>query len=141
MYLLKERTLLTGQSLENAQVKISDRFGEPYVAIKFNPQGAKDFDRITGENVNKRLAIILDGVVYSAPVIKERISGGDAQITGAFTMDDAKDLAIVLRAGSLPAPVKILEQRTVGPSLGQDSIDKGILSTISRLPARFRLHA
>ena len=130
MYLLKERTLLTGQSLENAQVKISDRFGEPYVAIKFNPQGAKDFDRITGENVNKRLAIILDGVVYSAPVIKERISGGDAQITGAFTMEEARDLAIVLRAGSLPAPVKILEQRTVGPSLGQDSIDKGILSTI-----------
>jgi preprotein translocase subunit SecD len=130
MYLLKERTLLTGQSLENAQVKISDRFGEPYVAIKFNPQGAKDFDRITGENVNKRLAIILDGAVYSAPVIKERISGGDAQITGSFTMEDAKDLAIVLRAGSLPAPVKILEQRTVGPSLGQDSIDKGILSTI-----------
>jgi preprotein translocase subunit SecD len=130
MYLLKERTLLTGQSLENAQVKISDRFGEPYVAIKFNPQGAKDFDRITGENVNKRLAIILDGVVYSAPVIKERISGGDAQITGAFSMEEARDLAIVLRAGSLPAPVKILEQRSVGPSLGQDSIDKGILSTI-----------
>jgi preprotein translocase subunit SecD len=130
MYLLKERTLLTGQSLENAQVKISDRFGEPYVAIKFNPQGARDFDRITGENVNKRLAIILDGAVYSAPVIKERISGGDAQITGSFAMDDAKDLAIVLRAGSLPAPVKILEQRTVGPSLGQDSIEKGILSTL-----------
>ncbi len=130
MYLLKERTLLTGQSLENAQVKISDRFGEPYVAIKFNPQGAKDFDRITGENVNKRLAIILDGVVYSAPVIKERISGGDAQVTGAFTTEEARDLAIVLRAGSLPAPVKILEQRTVGPSLGQDSIDKGIFSTI-----------
>ncbi len=130
MYLLKERTLLTGQSLESAQVKISDRFGEPYVAIKFNPQGARDFDRITGENVNKRLAIILDGAVYSAPVIKERISGGDAQVTGAFTMDDAKDLAIVLRAGSLPAPVKILEQRTVGPSLGQDSIDKGIASTL-----------
>jgi preprotein translocase subunit SecD len=130
MYLLKEKTLLTGQSLENAQVKISDRFGEPYVAIKFNPQGAKDFDRITGENVNRRLAIILDGAVYSAPVIKERISGGDAQITGSFTMEDAKDLAIVLRAGSLPAPVKILEQRTVGPSLGHDSIDKGILSTI-----------
>jgi preprotein translocase subunit SecD len=130
MYLLKDRTLLTGQSLENAQVKISDRFGEPYVSIKFNPQGARDFDRITGENVNKRLAIVLDGAVYSAPVIKERISGGDAQITGSFTMEDAKDLAIVLRAGSLPAPVKILEQRTVGPSLGQDSIDKGILSTL-----------
>ena len=80
--------------------------------------------------MNRRLAIVLDGAVYSAPVIKERISGGDAQITGSFTMDDAKDLAIVLRAGSLPAPVKILEQRTVGPSLGQDSIEKGILSSL-----------
>lgn len=129
-YLLKSKTLLTGGSLENAQVKISDRFGEPYVALKFNAQGAKDFDRITGENVKKRLAIVLDGTVHSAPVIQERISGGDAQITGAFTMDEAKDLAIVLRAGALPAPVNILEERTVGPSLGQDSIDQGIRSVI-----------
>ena len=129
-YLLKSKTLLTGGSLENAQVKISDRFGEPYVALKFNAQGAKDFDRITSENVKKRLAIVLDGVVHSAPVIQERISGGDAQITGSFTMEDAKDLAIVLRAGALPAPVNILEERTVGPSLGQDSIDQGIRSVI-----------
>jgi preprotein translocase subunit SecD len=128
--LLKNRTLLTGGYLETAQVKISDRFGEPYVAIKFNSQGAKDFDRITSENVKKRLAIVLDGVVHSAPVIQERISGGEAQITGSFTMDEAKDLAIVLRAGALPAPVNILEERTVGPSLGQDSIDKGLWSTI-----------
>ncbi len=129
-YLLKDKTLLTGQNLEYAQVKISDRFGEPYVGIKFDSQGAKDFDRITSENVGKRLAIVLDGIVHSAPVIKERISGGDAQITGSFTPDEARDLAIVLRAGALPAPVKILEQRTVGPSLGQDSIDKGIMATI-----------
>jgi preprotein translocase subunit SecD len=127
-YLLKSKTLLTGGSLENAQVKISDRFGEPYVALKFNAQGAKDFDRITAENVKKRLAIVLDGVVHSAPVIQERISGGDAQITGSFAMEEAKDLAIVLRAGALPAPVNILEERTVGPSLGQDSIDQGIRS-------------
>jgi preprotein translocase subunit SecD len=129
-YLLKNKTLLTGESLESAQVKISDRFGEPYVSIIFNPQGANDFDRITGENEKKRLAIILDGTVHSAPVIQERISGGQAQITGSFTMDEAKDLAIVLRAGALPAPVTILEERTVGPSLGQDSIEKGIWSTI-----------
>jgi preprotein translocase subunit SecD len=129
-YLLKNKTLLTGDSLESAQVKISDRFGEPYVSIKFNPQGSNDFDRITGENVKKRLAIILDGTVHSAPVIQERISGGQAQITGSFTMDEAKDLAIVLRAGALPAPVNILEERTVGPSLGQDSIEKGIWATI-----------
>jgi preprotein translocase subunit SecD len=127
-YLLKSKTLLTGGSLENAQVKISDRFGEPYVGLKFNAQGAKDFDRITAENVKKRLAIVLDGVVHSAPVIQERISGGEAQITGSFAMEEAKDLAIVLRAGALPAPVNILEERTVGPSLGQDSIDQGIRS-------------
>jgi preprotein translocase subunit SecD len=129
-YLLKSRTLLTGGSLENAQVRISDRFGEPYVALKFNAQGARDFDRITAENVKRRLAIVLDGVVHSAPVIQERISGGEAQITGSFTLDEAKDLAIVLRAGALPAPVNILEERTVGPSLGQDSIDRGIRSVI-----------
>ena len=127
-YLLKSKALLTGNALETAQVKISDRFGEPHVALKFNSQGAKDFDRITGENVKKRLAIVLDGVVHSAPVIQERISGGDAQITGSFTLDEAKDLAIVLRAGALPAPVAILEERTVGPSLGQDSIDQGLWS-------------
>jgi preprotein translocase subunit SecD len=128
--LLRSKSLLTGESLESAQVKISDRFGEPHVAIKFNAQGAKDFERITGENVKKRLAIVLDNVVHSAPVIQERIEGGEAQITGSFTMDEAKDLAIVLRAGALPAPVHILEERTVGPSLGQDSIDKGIWSAI-----------
>jgi preprotein translocase subunit SecD len=123
--LLKNRTLMTGEALESAKVQIGDRFGEPHVSLKFNAQGAKDFDRITAENVKKRLAIVLDGVIHSAPVIQERISGGQAQITGSFTMEEATDLAIVLRAGALPAPVNILEERTVGPSLGQDSIDKG----------------
>jgi preprotein translocase subunit SecD len=98
--------------------------------MKFNSQGAADFDRITNENVRKRLAIVLDGVVHSAPVIQERISGGQAQITGNFTMDEARDLAIVLRAGALPAPVNILEERTVGPSLGSDSIRQGIMATL-----------
>jgi preprotein translocase subunit SecD len=129
-YLLKDKTLLTGESLESAKVAISDRFGQPYVSIKFNPQGAQDFERITGDNVKRRLAIVLDGIVHSAPVIQERISGGNAQITGSFTMDEARDLAIVLRAGALPAPVTILEERTVGPSLGKDSIEKGIWSAI-----------
>jgi preprotein translocase subunit SecD len=129
-YLLFDRTLMTGDSLENAQVKISNRFGEPYVALKFNAQGAQDFEQITGQYVKQRLAIVLDGVVHSAPEIREKITGGTAIIEGAFTMEEARDLAIVLRAGALPAPVKILEQRTVGPSLGQDSIDKGILSII-----------
>lgn len=128
--LLKNRTLLTGEALESAKVQIADRFGEPHVSLKFNAQGARDFERITAENVKKRLAIILDGTVHSAPVIQERISGGQAQITGAFTMEEATDLAIVLRAGSLPAPVNILEERTVGPSLGRDSIEKGTYASI-----------
>ncbi len=129
-YLLKNKALLTGASLETANVQISNRFSEPNVSLKFNSQGASDFDRITAENVRRRLAIVLDGVVHSAPVIQERISGGQAQITGNFTMDEARDLAIVLRAGALPAPVNILEERTVGPSLGGDSIRQGIMATI-----------
>jgi len=128
--LLINRTLMTGDALETANVQIGDRFGEPHVSLKFNARGGKDFDRITGENVKKRLAIVLDGRVHSAPVIQERISGGQAQITGAFTMEEASDLAIVLRAGALPAPVNILEERTVGPSLGQDSIDRGTTACV-----------
>ena len=129
-YLLKDKALLTGASLETAKVQIADRFGNPTVSLTFNSQGADDFERITGENVRKKLAIVLDGVVHSAPVIQERISGGHAQISGNFTMDEAHDLAIVLRAGALPAPVNILEERTVGPSLGNDSIRQGIMATM-----------
>jgi len=125
---VKDKTVLTGDLLADANVRIDTRFNEPYVAIDFNSVGAKRFDQITAANVGKRMAIVLDDTVYSAPVIRERISGGSAQISGAFTSQEATDLAIVLRAGSLPAPVKILENRTVGPSLGQDSIDRGIRS-------------
>jgi preprotein translocase subunit SecD len=99
--------------------------------MEFTDVGAKLFEQITGANVKKRLAIILDKNVYSAPVIQERIAGGRAQITGRFTPEEANDLALVLRSGSLPAPVKILEQRTVGPSLGEDSIRKGMISIIA----------
>jgi len=129
-YLLKSKMLLSGDALESAKVQIGDRFGTPYVSMKFNAQGARDFERITGENVGKRLAIVLDGNVYSDPVIKQRIAGGQATIEGSFSMEDARDLAIVLRAGALPAPVNILEERTVGPSLGQDSIRSGIWSCL-----------
>ncbi len=91
-------------------------------------KGARDFARITEANVKKRLAIVLDNKVYSAPVIQEKISGGKARITGNFSTEEARDLAIALRAGALPAPVLILEERTVGPSLGSDSIRKGLIS-------------
>lgn len=129
-FLLKEKTLMTGEVLKDARVSLDSQFNEPYVALEFDDIGAKLFEQITGANVKKRLAIILDNNVYSAPVIQERIAGGRAQITGRFDTKEASDLSIVLRAGALPAPVKILEERTVGPSLGQDSINKGIMSTL-----------
>jgi len=124
-YLVKKQTLLTGDLLTEARVSIDQRFNEPYVSIAFDPVGAKLFEEVTGANVQKRLAIILDGNVYSAPVIRERIAGGSASIEGRFSMEEAKDLAIVLKAGALPAPVKILQNVMVGPSLGRDSIEAG----------------
>jgi len=129
-HLVKERTLMTGEVLKDARVSLDSDFHEPYIALEFDDIGAKLFEQITGANVKKRLAIILDDHVYSAPVIQERIAGGRAQITGRFTTDEASELAIVLRAGALPAPVKIIEERTVGPSLGQDSIRMGIISVL-----------
>lgn len=128
-FLIKKRVLLDGSLLTNARVEF-DQFQQPQVGIEFNRKGARIFDRITGENIHKRLAIVLDNSVYSAPVIQDRIAGGKAVITGNFTLHEAKDLAIALRAGSLPAPVKIIEERTVGPTLGADSIRTGIISMI-----------
>jgi preprotein translocase subunit SecD len=127
-YLLYSQTLLTGDRLKEAKVGI-DQYNKPDVSISFDSEGAKIFDRITGENVGKQLAIVLDGVVHSAPRIQDRISGGNAQITGNFTHDEAAKLAIVLRE-SLPAPMKIVQNVTVGPSLGQDSIDKGVRAAL-----------
>jgi preprotein translocase subunit SecD len=129
-YLLKEKTLMTGEVLKDARVALDSQFHEPYIGLEFDDIGAKLFEQITGANVKKRLAIILDDNVYSAPVIQERIAGGRAQITGRFTTDEANELGIVLRAGALPAPVKIIEERTVGPTLGQDSIRQGIISIL-----------
>jgi len=127
-YLLYSQTLLTGDRLKEAKVGI-DQYNKPDVSISFDSEGAKIFDRVTGENVGKQLAIVLDGVVHSAPRIQDRISGGNAQITGNFTHDEAAKLAIVLRE-SLPAPMKIVQNVTVGPSLGQDSIDKGVKAAL-----------
>ena len=129
-FLAKKRALMTGDVLNDARMRISSDFNEPYVSIDFNQRGARLFDQITAENVGKQLAIVLDNNVYSAPVIKERISGGRAQISGSFTSNEASDLAIVLRAGALPAPVKIIQNVTVGPTLGQDSIEKGFRAAI-----------
>ncbi len=128
--LLKRQAVLTGDLLSEAKVSIDTRFNEPYVSLSFNATGAKIFEEVTGANVKKRLAIILDNTVYSAPVIQEKIAGGDAQITGRFTMEEAKDLGIVLRSGALPAPLKMLQNVTVGPSLGRDSIEAGKIAGI-----------
>jgi preprotein translocase subunit SecD len=128
-YLVKKRVMLTGDVLSDAAVSIG-QFNDPYVSITFDGKGGREFERITGDNIKKRMAIVLDNTIYSAPVIQDRISGGRAQITGTFTMQEANDLAIVLRAGALPAPLKIIQDLTVGPSLGKDSIEKGVQATL-----------
>ena len=125
---VQKKALITGDLLTDAQVRIDSQFNQPYVAIDFSSLGAKLFDQVTAANVGKRFAIVLDSNIYSAPVIRERISGGSAQISGNFTEKTAADLAIVLRAGALPAPVEIIQNVTVGPSLGQDSINKGLMA-------------
>jgi preprotein translocase subunit SecD len=129
-FLLKEKTLMTGEFIKDARVSLGSQFREPYISFELTDVGAKLFEHITSTNVGKRLAIILDNNVYSAPEIRERIPGGRGQITGRFTTEDANDLAVVLKSGALPAPVKILEERTVGPSLGQDSIRQGMISIL-----------
>lgn len=127
---LDREPVMTGENISDARPNFDDKNNKAYVALSFNPQGAAIFERITAENIKKRMAIVLDGKIYSAPTIQERISGGKASISGNFTMAEAQDLSIILRAGSLPAPVTILEERSVGPSLGEESIEKGILAAI-----------
>jgi preprotein translocase subunit SecD len=135
-YLVHKETLLTGDLISDATVRVSD-VGEPYVSVTFDSVGARVFGEVTEKNVGKSLAIILDGNVHSAPVIRERIPSGQAQISGGFTFEEASDLAIVLRSGSLQAPVQVLEERTVGPSLGADSIRRGVISTLAGAAAVF----
>jgi len=124
-----EEAAMSGENISNARVAF-DSYGQPYVSLTFNRRGAERFERITEQNTKKRMAIVLDGKVHSAPVIQEKISGGRASISGRFTAEEAHDLAIVLRAGSLPAPVNIMQERSVGPSLGQESIEKGVFSAL-----------
>ena len=125
--LLEKKSSLSGETLVDATTEFSQSgFNQPYVSISFNSKGGAIFSQLTEANVGKRLAIVMDGTIYSAPVIREKIPSGHAQITGNFSVQEASDLAIVLRAGALPAPVEIIEERTVGPTLGRDSINKGI---------------
>jgi len=135
---VQKRTLLTGSELTRAEVQADpNSAGNWQVSIEFTATGTRIFGEVTEQNVARRLAIILDGTLYSAPRINERIPGGRAVITGQFTVEEARDLAIVLRAGALPAPVTILEERTVGPSLGADSIRQGMIAILGSAGAVF----
>jgi preprotein translocase subunit SecD len=129
-YVLQARALMTGEYIIDARVRPGQQLQGPYVELILNARGARLFEQITAANVKRHLAIVLDNRVYSAPVIQERIGGGRASITGSFDIKEARDLAIILRAGALPAPVEIAEERTVGPSLGSDSIQQGIISFV-----------
>ncbi len=128
--LLENKILMTGDMIKNAQVRIGGTFNEPYVGLDMTSRGGKIFANITEKYTGRRMAIVLDNMVRSAPVIREKILGGAAQITGSFTHEEASDLAIVLRVGALPAPVDIIQNMTVGASLGQDSIDRGLSSGV-----------
>ncbi len=133
LYLLNDRAEITGASISNARVQIGlDRNAPnaPGVSLTLTSEGSHEFARVTGDNVGRRLAIVLDGHVQSAPTIRGKIPRGNASITGGFEMDEAKILSIVLRAGALPASLKFVEERTVGPSLGRDSIRQGVRAAV-----------
>jgi len=131
LYYVKSAPEMKGDVIKDATQSIDQggmNAGKAKVDMEMNASGARRFTTVTGANINKQLAIVLDSTVYSAPRIVSRISGGRAEITGSFTIEEAKALAIILRAGALPAPVSIVEERTVGPSLGQDAIKKGLMA-------------
>ncbi|MDR2192021.1 MAG: protein translocase subunit SecD [Endomicrobium sp.] len=130
-YYVLDKAELTGAALTNAKVDFGGQFGQPVVSIEFNKEGGRAFADITERNRERNLAIVLDGIVQSAPVIRSRIPDGKAIIEGSFTPEDARLLATVLRAGALPAPVRVIEERTVGPTLGDDSIKKGFTAAFS----------
>jgi preprotein translocase subunit SecD len=127
-YVVKKQVLVSGGDLTDAQAGFDSRSGEPIVNFRFDSSGSRKFAQATSENVGQPFAIVLDNEVISAPVIREPITGGSGQISGSFTVQSANDLAILLRAGALPAPLTVIEERTVGPGLGQDSIEKGELA-------------
>ncbi len=132
-YILKKEPELTGGVVTNARSNIDPTSNQPVVYMEMNSEGAADWGRITGANINKQIAIVLDNVVYSAPVVRGKITGGNSEIEGMANIQEAKLLEIVLKAGALPAPLAIIEERTVGPSLGEDSIQKGLYSSIIAL--------
>ena len=128
--LIRKRVMVSGEDLVDSRASFDQQTNEPVVTFRFNARGGKKFGDATAKNVNRRFAIVLDGKVISAPVIREPILGGSGQISGNFTVQETNDLALLLRAGALPAPLAILEERSVGPGLGKDSIASGKLASI-----------
>ena len=126
--IVEDQTVMTGDAVSDARVDI-DQNGQVRVLLKLSPLGTQTFARVTAENIGRRLAIVLNGVVNSAPTINSAITGGDAEITG-FNMDEARELKVVLKSGALPAPLEIMEERTVGPTLGLESVKKGVLAMV-----------
>ncbi len=127
---VNKRVVISGDNLVDAQPKFDNQSNQPLVIFTLDKLGAQKFGKISTENVGRRLAIILDNNVISAPQIREAITGGSGTISGGFSFQEATDLALLLRSGALPTPIKIVEERTVGPDLGKDSIDAGIFSFI-----------
>ena len=121
--MVERRALISGDMLENAAPAFQD--GQPVISFRLDNVGARRFCDVTRKNVGKPFAIVLDNAVLSAPVIREQICGGQGQISGGFTVEEANNLALLLRAGALPAPMAVVEERTVGPSLGADSVEAG----------------
>jgi len=130
LFAVKKDAELTGGVVTNAQARPDPNTGQPNVEMTMSSEGAREWARITGANIGKRIAIVLDNAIYSAPVVQNKIPNGSSQITGMANMDEANLLSIVLRAGALPAPVDIVEERNVGPSLGEDSIKNGVTSGV-----------
>ena len=141
LYYIEDKPELTGGVVEKAKANLGSlgggNAGLPVVSLDMNSEGSKTWSRVTGANIGERIAIVLDGKVHMAPNIREKIPGGRTQIEGFADMNEAKDIAIILRAGALPAPVEIIEERTVGPSLGADSISKGQKSILIGLAIVF----
>lgn len=133
LYAIKKDAELTGKVVTNARANIDPSNNTPVVNMEMDTEGAADWSRITGSNIGKRIAIVLDNAVFSAPVVRGKISGGNSQIEGMANIQEAKLLEIVLKAGALPAPVKIIEERSIGPSLGEDSIRAGVFSSLASL--------
>lgn len=129
-YIIQKRVMLAGDTLIDAKPSFHSQGGEPVVTFKFNAQGSRRFGEITRANVNRAFAIVLDNKVITAPVIREPITGGSGEISGNFTSESASDLALLLRAGALPAPIEVIEERTIGPGLGADSIKAGAYASV-----------